>query len=153
MGRQSTKGPPKTGEPSTKNEEKPKSTNEPKNNQALGSKGKEKLVDDEDEEDDETEQLKQKAECEAQVTLERPIETDSFPNARFKVTRGATGQECEFTLAEQPCLNLYDWILLLNLLLRDEQKYEPFIAHLKRMLVLYIQVVGKMDIKIASLFR
>ncbi|CAI9268126.1 unnamed protein product [Lactuca saligna] len=82
-----------------------------------------------------------------------PIETDRFPNARFKVARGATSQVCGFTVADVPCLNPYDWILLLNLLLKEEKKYEPVVSHLKNMLVSYIQEVGKMDIEIASIFK
>ncbi|CAI9288377.1 unnamed protein product [Lactuca saligna] len=50
-------------------------------------------------------------------------------------------------------MNPYDWILLLNLLIKDEQKYEPIVSHLKRMLVSYIQEVGKKDIEITSAFR
>ncbi|CAI9280416.1 unnamed protein product [Lactuca saligna] len=78
-----------------------------------------------------------------------PIETDSFPNAHFKVARGSTSQVCKFTLADLPFLNPYDWILLLNMLLKDE----PVVAHLKRMLISYIQEVGKMDVEIASVLR
>lgn len=66
------------------------------------------------------------------------IETNSFPNAKFKVVRGSASLVHEFTLADLPYLNPYDWIMLYNLLLKDEQKYEPVIAHLKLMIVSYI---------------
>lgn len=48
-----------------------------------------------------------------------PIETDSFPNAHFKVARSSTSQVYEFTLADLPCMNPYDKIMLYNMLLKD----------------------------------
>ncbi|CAI9275471.1 unnamed protein product [Lactuca saligna] len=80
------------------------------------------------------------------------IETDSFTNAEFKVARDSPSQVHEFTLANFPCLNRYDWIMLYNLLLRDEQKYGFVIAHLKQMIISYIHEVGEMDIDIFSVF-
>ncbi|CAI9289883.1 unnamed protein product [Lactuca saligna] len=82
-----------------------------------------------------------------------PIETDSFPNAEFKVVRGSASQVHKLTLVDLPCLNPYDWIMLYNLLLRDGQKYEPIIAHLKMRLVSYIQEVGKMDVERVVVLR
>ncbi|CAI9288599.1 unnamed protein product [Lactuca saligna] len=87
------------------------------------------------------------------VKVTEPIETDSFPNAKFKVVRGSANQVHEFTLADLPCLNLYDWIMLYNLLLREEQKYKSVIAHLKLMIVSYIQEVGNMDVEIVVVLR
>ncbi|CAI9263763.1 unnamed protein product [Lactuca saligna] len=87
------------------------------------------------------------------VKVSDPIETDSFPNASFKVARGSTSQVCKFTLVDIPCLNPYDWILLFNMLLKDEQKYEPIVAHLKQMLISYIQEAGKMDVEITIVHR
>ncbi|CAI9302445.1 unnamed protein product [Lactuca saligna] len=57
------------------------------------------------------------------VKVTRPIETDSFPNAKFKFFRGSTSQVHEFTLADLLCINPYDWIILYHLLLRDTKKY------------------------------
>ncbi|CAI9281330.1 unnamed protein product [Lactuca saligna] len=87
------------------------------------------------------------------VEVTGPIKTESFPNVKFKVVRGSSSQVHEFTLADLPCLNPYEWIMLYNLLLRDGQKYEPFIAHLKQMLISYIQEVGKMDVEIDVVLR
>ncbi|CAI9280746.1 unnamed protein product [Lactuca saligna] len=78
------------------------------------------------------------------------IETESFLNARCKTARGDVSLVFEFTLADLSCLNPYDWISMLHLLLKDEQKYEPIMAHLKRMLVSYIHKVSKMDVEIAA---
>lgn len=69
------------------------------------------------------------------------------------MVRGVGNLVFEFSLANLPCLNLYDWISLFSLLSKDEQKYESVLAHLKRMLVYYIQDFGKMDVEIATVFR
>ncbi|CAI9286146.1 unnamed protein product [Lactuca saligna] len=82
-----------------------------------------------------------------------PIQTDSYPNAKFKVVRSSASQVHEFTLADLTSLNPYDWIMVYNLLLRDRQKYEPVIAHLKLMIVSYVQEVGKMDVEIVVVLR
>ena len=82
-----------------------------------------------------------------------PIETKSFINAKFKVDCRAESLVFEFTLADLPCLNPYDWISLFHLLLKDEHKFEPILAHLKRMLISYIHEVGKMDVEITTMLR
>lgn len=60
-----------------------------------------------------------------------PIETESFINARFKAARRAASSTYRFTLVDLPCLNAFNWISLLLLLMKDQQKYEPVISHLK----------------------
>lgn len=82
-----------------------------------------------------------------------PIETGSFPNAKFYVARGSTCQTYKFTLADLPCLNPHDWIVLYNMLLREKQKYEPVMIHLKLMIKSYIQEVGTTDVDIATVLR
>lgn len=72
------------------------------------------------------------------IKVFKPAETEDFINVRFKALRGASNSVFEFTLADLPCLNPYDWISLFSLLSKDEQKYEPILAHLKGMLVSYI---------------
>ncbi|CAI9285120.1 unnamed protein product [Lactuca saligna] len=78
------------------------------------------------------------------------IETNSFINARFKASQGASKPIVESSLAYLSCLNPYYWISLFNFLSKDEQKFEPIVAHLKRMLVSYIQEIGKMDVEIMA---
>ncbi|CAI9295718.1 unnamed protein product [Lactuca saligna] len=56
------------------------------------------------------------------VKVTRPIEIDSFPNAKFKFVKGSVIQFHEFTLTDLSCINPYDWIILYNLLLRYAQK-------------------------------
>ncbi|CAI9303284.1 unnamed protein product [Lactuca saligna] len=82
------------------------------------------------------------------VKVTCPIETESLPNAKFKFMRGFASRVQELTLADLPCLNPYDSIMLYNLLQRDAQKYEPVIAYLKLMVVSYVKEVGKMDTEI-----
>ncbi|CAI9284360.1 unnamed protein product [Lactuca saligna] len=64
------------------------------------------------------------------VKVKGPIETDRFPNAKFKVERGSASQCYEFTLANLPCLNPNEWLILYNMLLKDKMKYEPIMSHL-----------------------
>ncbi|CAI9295962.1 unnamed protein product [Lactuca saligna] len=47
------------------------------------------------------------------------IETESFISVHFKAVRGSRNSVFEFTLADLPCLNLYDCISLFSLLSKD----------------------------------
>ncbi|CAI9279831.1 unnamed protein product [Lactuca saligna] len=87
------------------------------------------------------------------VKVTGPIKTDNFPNVMFKVARGSVSQLYGFTLADLSCLNPYDWIVLYNMLLRDKEKYEPIMSHLKLMIMSYIQDIGEMDVDIAKVLR
>ncbi|KAI3767633.1 hypothetical protein L2E82_17929 [Cichorium intybus] len=55
----------------------------------------------------------------------------------------------EFSLADLPFLNPFDWISLFNILSR-EQKYQPLFDHVKRMLGYYILEVAKLDVEVAG---
>ena len=81
------------------------------------------------------------------------FKTDSFVNIKFKTTRGSVNSIFEFSLADLPCLNPYEWITLLHFLMQYEKKYEPVVSHIKRMLVLYMYEVAKFDVEIASVLR
>ncbi|CAI9288708.1 unnamed protein product [Lactuca saligna] len=72
------------------------------------------------------------------VKVTGSIETDSFPNAKFKVIKGSESQVHEITLAYLPCINPYDWIMLYNILMREEQKYKPVVSYLKLLILSYI---------------
>ncbi|CAI9276993.1 unnamed protein product [Lactuca saligna] len=39
------------------------------------------------------------------------------------------------------------------MLSKDEQKYEPIISHMRRMMICYIHEVAKMDVEIASMLK
>ncbi|CAI9303703.1 unnamed protein product [Lactuca saligna] len=87
------------------------------------------------------------------MKVTRPIETESFPNAKFKVARGSTCQAYEFTLTDMPCLNPNDSIVLYNMLMREKDKYEPVMSYLQVMIKSYIQEVGSMDVDIATVLK
>ncbi|CAI9302398.1 unnamed protein product [Lactuca saligna] len=72
------------------------------------------------------------------VKVTRLIETESFSNEKFKVGRGSSCQAYEFTLADLPCLNPHDWIVLYNMLLRAKEKYRPLMILLQLMIKSYI---------------
>ena len=82
-----------------------------------------------------------------------PFPIENFINIKFKGFRRASLVEDDFTPADLPCMNPYDWISLFLILSKDEQKYEPIIAHLKRMLNCYIHEIGKMDVEIAFVLK
>lgn len=65
------------------------------------------------------------------VKVMKPTAAGKFINAKFKVTRGSEGSGHIISLADLPNLNLYDWILLYNILLTEPKQYEPIIDHLK----------------------
>ncbi|CAI9277065.1 unnamed protein product [Lactuca saligna] len=58
------------------------------------------------------------------VKVTGAIETESFPNAMFKVAKGSGSQVHKFTFADLPCLNPYDWIMLYNYFKRWEMDVE-----------------------------
>lgn len=87
------------------------------------------------------------------VKVVGPVRTESFLNAKLKTTRGSKSSGFEFSLANLPCLNPYDWITLLHFLMKYEKKYEPLVEHIKRMLVSYIYEVAKRDVEITSVLK
>ncbi|CAI9278050.1 unnamed protein product [Lactuca saligna] len=76
-----------------------------------------------------------------------------FMNIRLKGFVGVDRVLDEFTLADLPFMNPYHWISFFNIVVKDEKKYEPIIAHLRRMLICYILVIAKMDTKIALVLQ
>ncbi|CAI9303966.1 unnamed protein product [Lactuca saligna] len=84
------------------------------------------------------------------LRVKSPIQTEDFLNIQFKGFRGADKIMDEFTLVDSFCMNPCDWISLFIIVMKDEQKYKPIVAHLKRMLICYILEITKMDVEIAS---
>lgn len=78
---------------------------------------------------------------------------DGLINVKYKGFRGSSRTEFDFTLADLPCMNPNDWILMFLIFSKNEQTYEPIVAHLKRILICYIHEVAKMDIEIASVLK
>lgn len=79
--------------------------------------------------------------------------TKDFMNIRFKGFVGVDRVLDEFTLADMPFMNPYDWISLFNVVVKDYKKYEPIVAYLRRMLICYILVITKMDTEIALVLQ
>ena len=75
--------------------------------------------------------------------------TEDFVNIRFKGFWGTYKALDEFTLADLPFMNPYDWISLFNIVMNDEKKYEPIVTHLKNMLICYVLEIAKIDVEIA----
>ena len=71
------------------------------------------------------------------------VSTENFINIKFKGFRGASRTEDECTIADLPCMIPYDWISVFLIMLKDENTYEPVVAHLKRMFICYIHEVAK----------
>ncbi|KAI3779357.1 hypothetical protein L2E82_09072 [Cichorium intybus] len=84
-----------------------------------------------------------------QLTPRLPEVIVPFKNARFLALRGDDKEKMEFSLADLPFLNPFDWISLFNILSR-EQKYQPLFDHVKRMLGYYILEVAKLDVEVAG---
>ncbi|CAI9268993.1 unnamed protein product [Lactuca saligna] len=87
------------------------------------------------------------------VKVTGPIETDSFPNTKFKVARGSASQCSKFTLADLPCLNPKDSFPLYNMLLKNMEKYELVMSHLKLMIQSYIKEKGEMDVEVVVILQ
>ncbi|KAI3708708.1 hypothetical protein L2E82_38080 [Cichorium intybus] len=84
-----------------------------------------------------------------QLTPRLPEVIVPLKNARFLAFRGDDKEKMEFSLADLPFLNPFDWISLFNILSR-EPKYHPLFDHLKRMIGYYILEVAKLDVEVAS---
>ena len=74
-------------------------------------------------------------------------------NVKFRVTRGSNDSVHMISLADLLKLNPLDWIILNNIMLTNQQQYEPIIDHIKRMLDSYIMEVARLDQEIASVLR
>ncbi|CAI9279635.1 unnamed protein product [Lactuca saligna] len=74
-------------------------------------------------------------------------------NIRFKGFRGVDNVLDEFTLANFPYMNPYNWISLFNIFMKDKKNYEPIGSHLKKMLICYVLDIAKMDVEIALVLQ
>ncbi|KAI3765950.1 hypothetical protein L2E82_15997 [Cichorium intybus] len=84
-----------------------------------------------------------------QLTPRLPEVTLPFINSRLLAFRGDDKEKMEFSLADLPFMNPFDWISLFNILSR-EQKYYPIFNHVKRMIGFYILEVAKLDVEVAG---
>ncbi|CAI9284346.1 unnamed protein product [Lactuca saligna] len=130
------------------------------------SNGKGKIIEEEEEDMSEGAQLKRKKH---DKYLDEIMQVNQAAKARERVAHDECFEKVEkapildydvnhmifsfYLKYDLPCLNPYDWVSLFSLLSKDEQKYEPILAHLKRMLVCYINDFGQMDVEIPIVFR
>ncbi|CAH1416085.1 unnamed protein product [Lactuca virosa] len=56
----------------------------------------------------------------------------------------------EFSLADLPLMNPFDWISILNIISNEPAMYEPICSHMKRLIKAYIVEISKMDVEISS---
>ncbi|CAI9296751.1 unnamed protein product [Lactuca saligna] len=82
-----------------------------------------------------------------------PFPAENFVSVKFKGFRGSSRSEVEFRLADLLCMNPNDWISLFLILSKDEQKYEPMVAYMKRILIFCIHEVANMDIEVAAVIK
>ncbi|CAI9276573.1 unnamed protein product [Lactuca saligna] len=87
------------------------------------------------------------------INVSGSIVTGGFVKAKSKVTRGSENVLHEFTYVDMSNRNPHNWIMLVKFLMLEEQKYEPILAHIKRMLVLYICEVAKLQIEIVVVLK
>jgi len=59
----------------------------------------------------------------------------------------------EFSLADLPTMNPFDWIVIFCILLKEPEDKGPLITHFRRMLKGYIIEVSKLDVEIASMLH
>ena len=83
----------------------------------------------------------------------KPFDTKVLANVHFKGYMGVKHEQFDFTLADLPMMNPYNWIILLNIVSPDPMKYESIFKFLRRMIRGYIQEVSKMHGKIRELFN
>jgi len=74
-------------------------------------------------------------------------------NVGFTGIRGSDKKPMEFSLADLPTMNPFDWIVIFRILSKDPVDKGPLIIHFRRMLKGYIIEVSKLDVEIASLLN
>ncbi|KAI3510725.1 hypothetical protein L1887_17858 [Cichorium endivia] len=83
------------------------------------------------------------------LTPRIPQVISPFKNAIFLARRGSDQEKDEFTLADLPFMNPFDWVSLFNILSRTED-HEILADHVKKLLMGYILEVAKLDVEVAA---
>ncbi|KAI3752474.1 hypothetical protein L2E82_24507 [Cichorium intybus] len=86
------------------------------------------------------------------LTPRMPHVTSPFRNAIFLARRGSDEEKDEFTLADLPFMNPFDWVSLFNILKRRED-HEILFEHVKRLLMGYILEVSTLDVEVAAVLN
>ncbi|KAI3510635.1 hypothetical protein L1887_17767 [Cichorium endivia] len=86
------------------------------------------------------------------LTPRMPHVTSPFRNPRFFARRGSDEEKDEFTLADLPFMNPFDWVSLFNILTRREE-HTILHEHIKKLLMGYILEVSNLDVEVASVLN
>lgn len=57
------------------------------------------------------------------LKIGKPFDAEGVVNVHFKVYKGDKHEQFDFTLTDLPMINLYDQIILLNIVFRNLMKY------------------------------
>lgn len=68
------------------------------------------------------------------LMIGKPFEAEGFTNVSFKGFIGSYHKAYVFTLVDLLQMNPYDWIVLLNIVLKDPVNYEPIFQILRMMI-------------------
>ena len=76
------------------------------------------------------------------------------PDYKFEGIRGTAKKPVNFTCADLPLMNPFDWLNILWLLNRkkEPEKYKHYLVHIKSMLKCYISEIAKEDFEVAQKF-
>ncbi|CAI9291049.1 unnamed protein product [Lactuca saligna] len=82
-----------------------------------------------------------------------PVQIEEFMNIQLKGFRGANHVLSEFTLADLPFMNPYDWISLFSIVVKYVKKYETIYENLKRLIKCYILEIAKIEAEISYVMK
>ncbi|KAI3510617.1 hypothetical protein L1887_17749 [Cichorium endivia] len=86
------------------------------------------------------------------LTPRLPHVVSPFRNAKFFARRGSDEEKDEFTLADLPFMNPFDWVSLFNILSRRED-HAILHEHVKKLLMGYILEISNLDVEVASVLN
>ncbi|KAI3515990.1 hypothetical protein L1887_14897 [Cichorium endivia] len=86
------------------------------------------------------------------LTPRMPQVISPFRNPIFLARRGSDEEKDEFTLADLPFMNPFDWVSLFNILSRRED-HEIIHEHVNKLLMGYILEVAKLDVEVATVLN
>ncbi|KAI3505843.1 hypothetical protein L1887_28142 [Cichorium endivia] len=86
------------------------------------------------------------------LTPRMPHVTSPFRNTIFLVRRGTDDEKDQFTMADLPFMNPFDWISLFNILKRRGD-HDILHEHVKKLLMGYILEVSNLDVEVASVLN
>ncbi|KAI3494742.1 hypothetical protein L1887_40447 [Cichorium endivia] len=86
------------------------------------------------------------------LTPRMPHVTSPFRNTIFLARRGSDDEKDQFTMADLPFMNPFDWVSLFSILKRRGD-HEILHKHVKKLLMGYILEVSNLDVEVASVLN